>query len=321
MQFYYAPLEGVVGHIYRNAHKANFKHIDKYFAPFIVSDQKKGFSTKDLDDILFENNNTLLLVPQILSNNAQDFMHTAQKINQMGYREINFNLGCPSKKVVSRNRGSGFLAHKEALNLFLEDIYSSQITQNMEISIKTRLGKTHPDEFYGLIEIFNQYPVKELIIHPRIQTDIYRNKPNLKIFKEALSLSRNPICYNGDIFTVSDYRDFTNAFPEVEIMMLGRGLLTNPDLVNLIKTNSKMDKNVLSAFHDDIYAGYQRSLVVDRKVLSKMKEIWYYLIQSFTAKAPYLMAIRKAMSFEAYESVIEKLFDEQEIVMHSGYSQ
>ena len=321
MQFYYAPLEGVVGHIYRNAHKANFKYIDKYFAPFIVSDQKKGFTTKDLDDILFENNRTLDLVPQILSNNASDFIHTAQKIHQMGYCEINLNLGCPSKKVVSKNRGSGFLAHKEALNAFLDGIYSSKITEAVEISIKTRLGKTHPDEFYDLIEIFNQYPVKELIIHPRIQTDIYRNKPNLRIFKETLSMSRNPICYNGDIFTVSDYIEFTDAFPEVETIMLGRGLLTNPDLVNLIKTNSKMDKKVLSAFHDDIYDGYQRSLVVDRKVLSKMKEMWYYLIQNFTAHKPYLMAIRKAMSFAEYEAIVETLFDEQELVMHSGYSQ
>ncbi|MBF4692435.1 tRNA-dihydrouridine synthase family protein [Fusibacter ferrireducens] len=321
MQFYYAPLEGVVGHVYRNAHKANFKYIDKYFAPFIVSDQKKGFSTKDLDDILLENNNGLILVPQILSNNASDFIHTAQKINQMGYSEINLNLGCPSKKVVSKNRGSGFLAHKEALNAFLDDVYSSQIAQHVAFSIKTRLGKTHPDEFYALIEIFNRYPVKELIIHPRIQTDIYHNKPNLKVFKEALSLSQNPLCYNGDIFTVSDYTTFTNAFPEVKAMMLGRGLLANPDLVNAIKTYSKIDKSVLKAFHDDIYAGYRQSLMVERNVLSKMKEIWYYLIQSFTNNETYLKVIRAAISFVDYEAVVERLFEEQEIDVHSGYSQ
>ena len=316
MKFYYAPMEGVAGYVYRSAHSKFFDGIDKYFAPFIVADQTDSFRKKDINDILMENNRGLTLVPQILSNNPKDFIHTSKKIKKLNYNEINLNLGCPSTVVVSKNRGSGFLALKNELKVFLDEIFSSHIT---EISIKTRLGKEQPDEFYELIEIFNQYPIKELIIHPRIQTDIYNNKPNLKVFKDALSLSKNPVCYNGDIFTVKEFLEITEAFPEVDTFMIGRGLLANPGLVDQIKRNSKLDKNVLYSFHNQIYAEYRLMLDEDRKVLSKMKETWFYMIQAFSNYETYFIDIRRAESLKDYETAVGRLFNEQHILDHFGY--
>lgn len=316
MKFYYAPLEGVVGHVYRNAHRAHFNHIDKYFAPFIVADQTKGFRSKDLEDILPENNKTLTLVPQILSNNASDFNHTAKKISAYGYDEISLNLGCPSKMVVSKNRGSGFLAFRDELNRFLEGIYSNPV---VAISIKTRLGKYKHEEFYDLIEIFNQYPIKELTIHPRVQTDIYRNKPNLEVFKDALELSKNPVCYNGDIFTLGDFIGIRETFPEVETFMLGRGLLVNPGLVGAIKEGVQLDKESMRGFLEDLYRGYQEDLIEPHKVLSKMKESWNYLIQAFSNHEDYYKELKRAGDFNAYEAAVERLFNEQSILQNFGY--
>ena len=250
MNFYFAPMEGLTGYIYRNAHNAFFNNIDKYFSPFIVANQSKGFKTKELNDILPENNQGLVLIPQLLTNNAKDFIHTANKINQLGYNEINLNLGCPSGTVVSKGKGSGFLSKTEELDLFFEEIFSEATTK---ISVKTRIGKDQPEEFYNLIEIFNKYPIEELIIHPRTQKDFYNNKPNLKIFKEALTLSKNPVSYNGDIRTVKDYNEFSKNFPSVETLMIGRGLLANPLLINDIENNTKLQKELLKEFHDKIY--------------------------------------------------------------------
>lgn len=303
-------MEGVTGYLYRNAHHSFFDNIDKYFAPLIVANQGDSFKSREINDILPQNNEGLCLIPQLLTNNAEDFIHTSKKIMQLGYDEINLNLGCPSGTVVSKNRGSGFLAKRKELDIFLEEVFAQQATK---ISIKTRIGKDHPEEFYELMQIFNKYPLEELIIHPRVQKDYYKNSPNLAIFREALAVSKNPVCYNGDIFTVKDHRDFKAAFPDVETMMLGRGLLTNPGLLSEISSGIKLDKKLLKEFHDKIYEDYKRVLFGDRNVLFKMKEIWFYMIHVFSDNAKYAKKIKKAERLHDYDEAVSSLFREQDI--------
>jgi len=310
MNFYFAPLEGLTGHIYRTAHHTYYpNNVDKYFAPFILANQSESFKTKELNDLLPENNRGFLLVPQILTNNASDFIVTANKIRQFGYNEINLNLGCPSGTVVSKNRGSGFLAKPDELDAFLDEIFSKTIGK---ISIKTRIGKELPEEFYGLINIFNKYPVEELTVHPRTQKDLYRNKPNLEIFREAVCLSKNPLCYNGDIVTADDYKKIVENFPSIENIMIGRGLLMNPGFIGDITNHTKLDKKRLKNFHDSIYEGYQNILFGDKNVLFKMKELWFYLISQFPDSTKYEKKIKKAERLMDYETAVNNLFQEGE---------
>jgi tRNA-dihydrouridine synthase len=306
-------MEGLTGYVYRNAHHMYYNQIDKYFSPFIVANQSTSFKTKEINDILPENNQGLVLIPQLLTNNAKDFIHTAGKIKQLGYSEVNLNLGCPSGTVVSKNRGSGFLAKKEELDVFLDEIFSHT---NIKISVKTRIGKDQPEEFYDLIELFNKYPMEELIIHPRIQKDFYKNKPNLNIFKEALQLSKNPVCYNGDLFTVEDYKEFIANFPSVDTFMLGRGLITNPGMIGTITKDMKLEKSRLKDFHDKIYEDYKRILYGDRNVLFKMKEIWFYMILLFSDHTKYAKKIKKSERLSDYEEAVSSLFNEKELLVH-----
>ena len=311
MNYYFAPMEGLTGYVYRNAHNAFFHNINKYFSPFIVANQSDSFKTRELNDILPENNQGIVLIPQLLTNNAKDFIHTSKKIELLGYNEINLNLGCPSRTVVSKYRGSGFLSKKEELDAFFDEIFSQSITK---ISVKTRIGKDRPEEFYEIIEIFNKYPIEELIIHPRLQKDFYKNKPNLEIFKEALTSSKNPVCYNGDIFTVGDYRDFSAEFPSVSTLMLGRGLLTNPGLISNIVNNTKLEKHLLKDFHDRIYEDYRKILFGDRNVLYKMKELWSYMISMFSDNAKYAKKIKKSERLNDYDEAVSSLFREQDVL-------
>jgi tRNA-dihydrouridine synthase len=310
MKFYFAPLEGLTGYIYRNAHHTYFNNIDKYFTPFIVANQQ-SFKTRELKDILPEHNQGIKLVPQLLTNNAKDFIDMSKMIKQLGYHEINLNLGCPSGTVVAKNRGAGFLSKREELDAFLDEIFTASITK---ITVKTRIGKDHPDEFYELINIFYKYPIEELIIHPRIQLDYYKNKPNLEVFRKALELSKNPVCYNGDIFSVNDYKKFTDEYPEVSTIMLGRGLISNPGLINMITEQRKLDKNILKSFHDKIYEEYQGILYGDKNVLFKMKEIWFYMITLFSNYEKYAKKIKKATRLSDYEEAVSSLFKEQNFV-------
>lgn len=311
MKFYFAPMEGLTGYIYRNAHHTFFNNVDKYFSPFIVPQQNESFKTRDINDILPEHNQGLVLIPQLLTNNAKDFIQTSKKLKQMGYNEINLNLGCPSGTVVSKYKGSGFLAKREELDQFLEEIFSRAETK---ISIKTRLGKDQPEEFYALMEIYNKYPMEELIIHPRIQKDFYKNTPNLKVFKDAYEISNNPVCYNGDIFTLEAYKEFTADFPTVDTLMLGRGLLANPALISAITDHMKIDKILLKDFHDKVYEGYKSVLFGDKNVLYKMKELWFYMSQVFSDPAKYVKKIRKSERLYDYDEAVASIFRELELV-------
>ena len=308
MKFYLAPMEGITGHIYRNSYEKYFHNIDKYFTPFIVPNQSVSLKTKELKDLLPQNNKGLNIVPQILTNDAEGFILTANKLKQLGYEEINLNLGCPAGTVVSKKRGSGFLAYPEELDKFLDEIYK---IDNMKISIKTRLGKERADEFYKLIEIYNKYPLEELIIHPRTREDFYGNTPNLEVFKDALKLSKHSICYNGDIFTLNSYNKIINEFPEVNKVMLGRGILANPGLIGEIKNNEFANKEIIKMFHDEIFEKYTILLNEDKNAMYRMKELWGYMSHIFTNNKKYYKKIKKAQKAIDYKNAVNSLFIEQ----------
>lgn len=315
-RYYLAPLEGITTYIFRNAYHKYFYPMDKYFTPFFVPHSKKGFSAKEKREILPENNQGLYLVPQIMSNHADECLKTIGKLRAYGYKEVNLNMGCPSKTVVSKGRGSGFLAFPEELDRFLDEVFEGIGNTDMKISIKTRLGKDEPEEFIRILDIYNQYPLEELIIHPRVQKDFYKNKPNLEMFDYGSENSTNQVCYNGDIFDVEKYEEIQRRFSDVRLFMLGRGVLEDPDLLGQIRQGRKRrkkdeesfeDVKRLKQFHNQLYEDYKALGMGDKNVLFKMKEIWCYLGKSFAGHEKALKKIRKAERLEKYEAAVEEL--------------
>lgn len=306
MKYYLAPLEGITSYVYRNAYHRYFHPMDKYFTPFIVPHREKKFSAREKKELTPENSQGLFVVPQLLTNNAEDFLKTARDITTFGYREINLNLGCPSGTVVAKNKGSGFLALPDELDAFLYEIFEKA---DFDISIKTRIGKENPDEFYRLLEIYNKYPMKELIIHPRVQKDMYKNTANWDMYKVAYRESKNPLCYNGDIFTPEKYKEFTERFPQADTIMLGRGIIANPALVNEIEGDKAQLREKLLGFHNAIYEEYQQISSGDRNVLFKMKELWFYMANLFVGSEKLMKKIKKSEKLKDYEKVIQALFE------------
>ena len=236
MKIYMAPLEGVTGFVFRNAYEEFYGkgRVDKYFIPFISPNKSKGYTTREQNDIRPEHNVGINTIPQIMANDPGLFLEAAAMLNDMGYREINLNLGCPSGTVVSKFRGAGFLAQPLELDSFLDKVLSSSEMKDMHMSVKTRTGLNSHEEFRLLLEIYNDYPLSEIIIHPRVRTDYYKNTPDMEVFKWAVEESSNPVCYNGDIFTAEDYIRFTETCPEVDRIMLGRGFVGNPGIIEQI---------------------------------------------------------------------------------------
>ena len=303
MKFYFAPLEGLKTYVYSNIHNRMFKGIDKYYTPFVAPSSNHNCKSREKKDVIPEHNRDIPVVPQILTNHADEFLYTAERLVEYGYQEINLNLGCPSGTVASKGRGSGFLAKPEELDRFLDEIYEKS---KVPISIKTRIGRDTPDEFYELLKIYNRYPVYELTIHPRVRKDFYKNKPNWEIFEMALSESKNPVCYNGDINTAEDYERFRERFPSVDLMMIGRGLIANPALIEQITFEKPTDKKQILSFEKELRNSYL-DIMSSEPVLFKMKEIWTYMYILFPEHERLWKSIRKTHRLSEYEDIMRML--------------
>ena len=306
MNYYFAPLEGITGFIYRNTYEKHFGGISKYFTPFITTNQHFKIQNREKKDILSENNRGIYLVPQILTNNAEQFIDMARKIQDLGYQEINLNLGCPSRTVVTKNKGSGFLAYPEELNQFLDEIFWA--CKDMEISIKTRIGMENPEEFDRILQIYNKYPLKELIIHPRLQIDYYKNHPNMEVFKESIEKANVPLCYNGDLFTVQDIENFQKEYPQVENVMLGRGILKAPTLLHELQGEER-NLQKWHEFLSELCEEYRKELSGDTNVLYKMKEHWYYLFQSLPDCDKAIKSMRKVKDLNSYRILVKSILN------------
>lgn len=306
VKYYMAPLESVTTWIYRQAHAKIYGRLDKYFIPFLEPHEKRDFKTRELQEILPEHNENIYAVPQILTNRSEGFIKLAKALKDWGYEEINLNLGCPSKTVVTKGKGSGFLAKPEELERFLTEIFDA-LSGEVKISVKTRIGKEDPEEFPALLELFNKYPMEELIIHPRVQKDGYGNVPRLEIYELAEKQSVNPLCYNGDLYTREQIRNFAERFPGTERLMFGRGFLRDPGLLYNEGKDSKDIFEKFWAFHDLVYEGYQERNMGDRNVLFKMKELWSYQVYQFSEPERLFKTFKKVQDCNEYEQMIRNL--------------
>ena len=306
VKYYMAPLESVTTWIYRQAHAKIYGRLDKYFIPFLEPHEKRDFKTRELQEILPEHNENIYAVPQILTNRSEGFIKLAKALKDWGYEEVNLNLGCPSKTVVTKGKGSGFLAKPEELERFLTEIFDA-LSGEVKISVKTRIGKENPEEFPALLELFNKYPMEELIIHPRVQKDGYGNVPRLEIYELAEKQSVNPLCYNGDLYTREQIRNFAERFPGTERLMFGRGFLRDPGLLYNEEKDPKDIFEKFWAFHDLVYEGYQERNMGDRNVLFKMKELWSYQVYQFSEPERLFKTFKKVQDCNEYEQMIRNL--------------
>lgn len=305
MNFYFAPLEGITGYIYRNNYEKYFGGINKYFTPFIAPDSNCFLSNKEKRDVLPDNNN-VMPVPQILTNKAKNFIGSAKALKNLGYTEVNLNLGCPAATVVTKHKGSGMLDDTDYLDEFLYHIFENT---DIKISIKTRTGMRTHDEFYELLNIFNKYELSELIIHPRVREEYYNGETNLEIYEYALKNSKNKVIYNGDIHSLKDYEMFLERFRDTDSLMLGRGLLKNPGLINRIKGGDMKDEKAkIGRFMANIKDDYYEAMHDEKNVLFKMKELWLYLSTYFEDGETYWKKIKKVKNFNEYAKVVDTIF-------------
>lgn len=307
-----APMRGITTMHYRKAFFRHFKGLDMEMAPFISTVNSERINPKLLKDVLPENNSGLPVIPQVIGNNANDFVQMNIALHDLGYDEVNWNLGCPHKPIRKKMRGSGLLPHPGTVDAILEHVCTHSPCR---ISVKVRLGVSEKSDLPNLIPVLNRYPLSEVIIHPRTAEQMYTGTVDLDAFESASREINHTVCYNGDINDLAFFQMLEKRFPSVERFMLGRGLLSNPFLCETIKGIAPAANNAIeriAAFHDDLLAGYESVLNTDHSILGKMKEFWTYQSIHLSNGRKMFKKLKKSQRVSSYKTIVAEFLADAE---------
>ena len=304
-----SPLQGFTDFRFRNAFQHYFGGIDTFYSPYIKLNGKLAINGAYERDILPENNTTLEVIPQIITNDAEEFLFVANYVQQLGYKELNWNLGCPYPMVAKCGMGSGLISNTSQIEHILQRVHEET---NIIVSMKMRMGYENPTEILDVFPILDRFPIKNIAIHARIGKQLYKGGVDLDSFQKCLDHTKHKIYYNGDITSVEKLRMMQDRFPSIDHWMIGRGLISDPFLPSMIKNNTtEYPKNrleIFENFHDTIYHDYDAYLSGPTPIRMKMLGFWEYFSESFSNPQKTFKKIKKAGNSKNYEAAVKEIF-------------
>ena len=299
MQYYFAPLEGITDATFRRLHHQYFPGVDKYFMPFLSPTIHRQLTPREERELPKADSLPFTAVPQLLGKNVEDMLWAIQVCADQGYDEVNINLGCPSGTVVSKGKGSGMLSDLYALDEFLSAIYARAV---LPVSLKTRIGVNDSENWEKLLEIYRNYPVKELTVHPRIRKAFYKGDCDMTAFAQAVEDSPFPVCYNGNVGSLADAEAIAARFPTVPSIMIGRGLVADPGMLS-----GGTDRETLKAFLSELSDTYCIVFESKRNAIYRMKDNWHYLIALFEGSDKLWKELRKTTDYDRFMSIANEI--------------
>jgi len=305
-QIYLAPLQGFTDFHFRNAYQKYFGEVDQYFSPWIKLDGEGKLKNSQIRDVNPENNHGVKLIPQVMCNNSDDFLYLTNYLFDLGYEEINWNLGCPHPMITKRNLGSALLKNPDKIISILDEVLPKM--QN-KLSLKMRLGFENEDESIQLLPLLNDYPLTEIIIHARTAVQMYKGKANTDAFENCVEQTNHELVYNGDLNSLKMFKELSDRFPQIKKWMIGRGLIANPCFATMIKNDSdelpENYKRVFLDFHNHLMESYALHLSGEKHLLIKMISFWEYFSNSFNDAHKAHKRIKKAKTLIAYNEAVK----------------
>jgi tRNA-dihydrouridine synthase len=303
-----SPLQGFTDFRFRNAFHHYFGGIDTFYAPYIRLDGKMVVKNSYQRDLLPEHNNTLEVIPQVITNDADEFLFVAKYVQELGYKELNWNLGCPYPMVTKRGMGSGLICDPAKIDNILDRAHSET---DILVSMKMRMGYENSDEILDAFPILDKYPLKNIAIHARIGKQLYKGGVDLDAFERCVTSTKHKLYYNGDITSVDAFKNMQERFPSIDHFMIGRGLIADPFLPSMIKkdtTEYPKDRwKIFSEFHDTIYEQYDAALSGPTPIKMKMQGFWSYFSESFSNPQKTFKKIKKANNPKAYKLAVSEI--------------
>ena len=301
MRYYFAPMEGITDSIYRRIHHKYFPGLDRYYMPFLSPTMHQTLTHKESRELPMADSAGFVAIPQILTKIPEDFLWAARVCQERGYEEVNLNIGCPSGTVVAKGKGAGMLRNVGELDAFLDRIFRES---PIAISVKTRLGIENPEEFPAILDVLNQYPIRELTIHPRVRKQFYSGGVDMEMFRYATENSRIPLCYNGNLNCLQDIADLQRQFPQIDALMIGRGLIGDPGML----CPGGTDAATLQKFTDELLTNYIEVFGGARNAMFRMKENWGFLLHRFENSEKLGKQLRKTTDVEEYRAITAQIF-------------
>ena len=305
-----SPLQGFTDFRFRNAFNHYFGGIDTFYAPYIRLNGKFKIKPAYERDLIQKNNKVKELIPQIMTNDADEFIFVAKYVQELGYNELNWNLGCPYPMVTKRGMGSGLICEKEKIDAILNKVHNES---DILVSMKMRLGYENSEEIIKTLPVLDNYPLKNIAIHARLGKQLYKGGVDLEGFQKALDTTKHLLYYNGDITTVKGFNETRERFPSIQHFMIGRGLIADPFLPSMIKKNKvsypENRMEIFSKFHDTIYQQYDEYLSGDKHTLLKMYSFWEYFATTFSNPQKTFKKIKKTKNCTAYEAAVREILD------------
>ena len=296
MRYYFAPMEGLTDSIYRRLHHKYFPGVDRYYMPFLSPTIHRQLTHKEDRELPPAETEGFVAVPQVLTKVSEDFLWAARQCADRGYEEVNLNIGCPSGTVVSKGKGSGMLRDLNALDAFLHEVFAKS---PLPVSVKTRLGLESTGEFPGILEVYNRYPIRELTIHPRVRKAFYSGGVDIEMFRYAVEHSKNPLCYNGNLNSLEDIRHVSGQFPQIDAVMIGRGLIGDPGMLTPGGTTGE----ALEGYLNELLETYLVEFGGSRNAMFRLKEHWGLLIHKFQDADKLWKALRKTTDLAEYRAL------------------
>jgi tRNA-dihydrouridine synthase len=305
MQLSLAPLQGITEFPFRNTMHELIGGPDKYYTPFLRMENDGTLKNKFLKDIHPDNNLNIPVIPQILVNNAPDFLFFAKIIEDFGYTELNWNLGCPFPMVAKRKLGSGLIQYPELAKQILEEVMP---LTKLKIGIKIRAGYETHHEILAVLKALELLLVNEIVLHPRVGKDMYKGEAKLDAFVEAQQSTHYKLGYNGDITSVASFNALKAKLPETSHFMIGRALIGNPFLAADIKNNGELDfrsrRTQFENFHERLMAHYSSALSGDSHLHTKMIHFWEYFAQLFENSHKAYKLVKKSKNVTDFNNVV-----------------
>ncbi len=309
-----APMQGLTEVLFRRVYEKCFPGaIELAVTPFLslthnLESAKSGIQQSLLFDVLPENNaGSIPVVPQILGKEPSEFIALGNRLYDLGYTEVNWNMGCPMRKVAAKHRGSGILPYPDEVRSILDTVLPAL---RPRLSVKVRLGMKDPEEIFHLVPVLNSYPLLSVTVHPRLGRQQYGGVPDLDAFGRLLPLLKHPVVYNGDITSAAGAEALRQRFPQVSDIMVGRGVLYHPTLPLDLRDPGRdrsHDTELTSLFIASLMEAILTSLPTDEGRLHKVKEYWCLLWKSLPISEMQARAVLREGKLTAVDKMIKAL--------------
>ena len=231
MKIYIAPMAGITDYSFR-------KILEKFSPDFLFTEMVNSHllatHDKTTETELLKYDSLKNTGTQVFGSDEEEIIYSFQKLEEMGFKKINLNMGCPQPKIIKNGAGSALLLNK----VFIDNLIcklKKHLSSDTEISIKIRTGYKNFSEPEFYLNLANKYQLDFICVHGRTQEQIYSGKADWDIIRKLGTLPRNvDFIGNGDLFEPHDIvQKISNS--NLDGIMLARGIIGNPWLISQIK--------------------------------------------------------------------------------------